>query len=42
MAPHKVLVERCPIYRQLWLQQNRHMESAGSAAAMPVLAQGDD
>jgi HlyB family type I secretion system ABC transporter len=24
MAPHRELVERCAIYRQLWLQQNRH------------------
>ena len=24
-APHNVLVERCEIYRHLWLQQNRHI-----------------
>jgi HlyB family type I secretion system ABC transporter len=42
MAPHKVLVERCSIYRQLWLQQNRHMEPRSGSGAMPVLAQGDD
>ena len=43
MAPHLVLVERCSVYRQLWLQQNRHLESAASRAAgpAPVLAQGD-
>ena len=23
---HELLVERCPIYRQLWNQQNRHMQ----------------
>ncbi|APH55975.1 Type I protein secretion transmembrane subunit [Granulibacter bethesdensis] len=42
MAPHKVLLERCTIYRQLWNQQNRHMEAAqkqGPVASM--LAQGD-
>jgi ABC-type transport system involved in cytochrome bd biosynthesis fused ATPase/permease subunit len=43
MAPHLVLVERCTVYRQLWLQQNRHLESAAARAAgpSPVLAQGD-
>ena len=24
IAPHQVLLERCPVYRQLWAQQNRH------------------
>ncbi len=24
-APHKTLLERCPIYRNLWQQQNRHV-----------------
>jgi ABC-type bacteriocin/lantibiotic exporter with double-glycine peptidase domain len=43
MAPHTVLVERCSVYRQLWLQQNRHLESAAQRAGVPapVLAQGD-
>ena len=43
MAPHKTLLERCTIYRQLWTQQNRHMESQGPrhAAHAPVLVQGD-
>ena len=43
MAPHLVLLERCSIYRQLWLQQNRHLESAAARGAgpAPVLAQGD-
>jgi HlyB family type I secretion system ABC transporter len=43
MAPHLVLLERCSIYRHLWLQQNRHLESPpprGGVSA-PVLAQGD-
>jgi ATP-binding cassette, subfamily B, bacterial HlyB/CyaB len=30
MAPHSVLLDRCPLYRQLWVQQNRHAESQGS------------
>jgi HlyB family type I secretion system ABC transporter len=41
IGPHLELVERCPIYRQLWLQQNRHLEPTprpGSPA--PALAQG--
>ena len=43
MAPHRVLLERCSIYRQLWLQQNRHNEPQGHrhAALAPSLAQGD-
>ena len=43
IGPHRELVERCPVYRQLWLQQNRHMYTPGQrqAAATPALAQGD-
>jgi HlyB family type I secretion system ABC transporter len=43
MAPHKVLLERCTIYRQLWQQQNRHVDIQGTrhAAHTPVLVQGD-
>ncbi len=44
LAPHRELVERCAVYRQLWLQQNRHMTAQGQprhAAATPALAQGD-
>ena len=43
VAPHDVLLERCPIYRALWLQQNRHMDPVGARAALlaPVSAQGD-
>ncbi len=42
IAPHRVLLERCSIYRQLWLQQNRHLEPQGHrhAALAPTLAQG--
>ena len=41
IAPHDVLVERCAIYRQLWLQQHRHLESYKSNAPKPALAQGN-
>jgi subfamily B ATP-binding cassette protein HlyB/CyaB len=33
IAPHRLLVERCAIYRQLWTQQNRHLDSPGSRHA---------
>lgn len=26
-APHGTLLERCEIYRHLWLQQNRHLQA---------------
>jgi ATP-binding cassette, subfamily B, bacterial HlyB/CyaB len=29
IAPHRVLLERCPMYRQLWAQQHRHLEPHG-------------
>jgi ATP-binding cassette subfamily B protein len=29
IAPHRLLLERCSIYRQLWAQQNRHLENKG-------------
>ena len=29
IAPHRSLLERCGIYRQLWTQQNRHLENQG-------------
>ncbi|HLJ22276.1 MAG TPA: peptidase domain-containing ABC transporter, partial [Stellaceae bacterium] len=29
LAPHGTLLERCAIYRQLWTQQNRHMDGPG-------------
>jgi subfamily B ATP-binding cassette protein HlyB/CyaB len=32
IAPHEVLLERCLIYRQLWLQQNRHLDVAAAKA----------
>jgi len=33
MGPHHELVERCTVYRQLWNQQNRHLDKQGSANA---------
>ena len=44
IGTHRVLLERCAIYRQLWLQQNRHMNSTGDGrhgTIKPVLAEGD-
>jgi len=43
-GPHKDLLERCSVYRQLWLQQHRHLETTtGKAPGLkPVLAQGDN
>ena len=43
VAPHDKLLERCAIYRSLWLQQNRHMDPVGARAALlaPLAAQGD-
>ncbi|MGH7043783.1 MAG: peptidase domain-containing ABC transporter, partial [Acetobacteraceae bacterium] len=32
IAPHLVLVERCAVYRQLWAQQNRHLEPKSAAS----------
>jgi ATP-binding cassette subfamily B protein len=43
IAPHLVLLERCSVYRQLWAQQNRHLETQGPrhATHTPTLVQGD-
>jgi ATP-binding cassette subfamily B protein len=43
IAPHRVLLERCAVYRQLWAQQNRHLDNQGPrhAALAPTLIQGD-
>ncbi len=43
IAPHNVLLERCSVYRQLWAQQNRHIDNQGPrhAALAPSLLQGD-
>jgi ATP-binding cassette, subfamily B, bacterial HlyB/CyaB len=29
IAPHRLLLERCAAYRQLWTQQNQHLENQG-------------
>jgi len=41
IGPHLELVERCPVYRQLWLQQNRHLDIHRQSSPKPVLAPGD-
>jgi ATP-binding cassette subfamily B protein len=43
IGPHSVLLERCSVYRQLWAQQNRHVDNQGPrhAALAPSLLQGD-
>ena len=43
LAPHRVLLERCAIYKMLWSQQNRHLDGAmgRQPPLVPVLAQGD-
>jgi subfamily B ATP-binding cassette protein HlyB/CyaB len=43
MAPHATLLERCTVYRQLWAQQNRHMDKQGPrhAALAPNLVHGN-
>jgi ATP-binding cassette subfamily B protein len=34
IAPHSTLLARCPLYRQLWAQQNRHLENQGTRPAV--------
>lgn len=41
IAPHHVLLERCEIYRTLWLQQNRHLNSAGASGESSQLTEGE-
>jgi len=43
VGPHLALVERCSVYRHLWLQQSRHIEPPGRphAAPIPTLARGE-
>jgi subfamily B ATP-binding cassette protein HlyB/CyaB len=44
MGPHRELVERCAIYRQLWLQQNRHLQAGQTrrpTTMPPELATGE-
>jgi ATP-binding cassette subfamily B protein len=40
IGPHNELRERCGIYRQLWAQQNRHLEEARIAVAPRVVSSG--
>lgn len=40
IGPHSELRERCGIYRQLWRQQNRHIEDARPAVAPRVVSGG--
>jgi subfamily B ATP-binding cassette protein HlyB/CyaB len=36
VAPHETLLERCTLYRQLWSQQNRHLDGRhGRPVAIP-------
>ncbi|MBV8590737.1 MAG: peptidase domain-containing ABC transporter [Acetobacteraceae bacterium] len=41
IAPHRVLLERCAMYRQLWAQQNRHVDAQGPRHARLAMAQGE-
>lgn len=41
IAPHKILLERCEIYRMLWLQQNRHMADNDVPGAAGQLTEGE-
>lgn len=41
IAPHDVLLERCDIYRTLWMQQNRHTEGKARAGSSSLIAEGE-
>jgi subfamily B ATP-binding cassette protein HlyB/CyaB len=43
IAPHRTLLDRCALYRQLWAQQNRHLDNTGpsNAALTPTLVACD-
>ncbi|GBR48779.1 peptidase domain-containing ABC transporter [Gluconobacter roseus] len=41
IAPHRVLLERCEIYRMLWLQQNRHMTNNDVPGDAGQLTEGE-
>jgi subfamily B ATP-binding cassette protein HlyB/CyaB len=40
IGPHSALVESCGIYRQLWAQQNRHIEESRPAVVPRVVSGG--
>lgn len=41
IAPHDVLLERCDIYRTLWMQQNRHTEGKAKPGSSSLVAEGE-
>ncbi|WP_408870495.1 peptidase domain-containing ABC transporter [Gluconobacter cerinus] len=41
IAPHHILLERCEIYRTLWMQQNRHTNASASPDDADQLAEGE-
>ena len=43
LAPHRTLLERCTLYRQLWLQQNRHfdLQATRHEAPAPIPIEAD-
>jgi subfamily B ATP-binding cassette protein HlyB/CyaB len=41
VGPHRLLLERCTLYRQLWAQQHRHLESHSHATLAPKLCNRD-
>ncbi|WP_215754699.1 peptidase domain-containing ABC transporter [Acetobacter sp. P5B1] len=41
IAPHDVLLERCDIYRTLWMQQNRHMDGKAKPGSSSLVAEGE-
>jgi hypothetical protein len=41
VGPHRELVDRCEVYRALWLQQTRYLDGARGGAPAPALAHGD-
>ncbi len=40
VGPHVELKESCPIYRQLWTQQNRHADGASARATPRLVSSG--
>jgi subfamily B ATP-binding cassette protein HlyB/CyaB len=36
IAPYRTLLERCPVFRQLWAQQHRHLDTQGPSHAPPA------
>ncbi|AQS89318.1 peptidase domain-containing ABC transporter [Neoasaia chiangmaiensis] len=41
IGPHAVLLERCDIYRTLWMQQNRHQTRGQGTGPASMLAEGE-